>query len=77
LGDGTFHGEYEKRLRGGGIAFVLTDEHMTTLEARKLYWELHPPRGLLRVVPKSWRVPPRPIDDLAAWAIMRRGLSIT
>jgi RNase H-fold protein (predicted Holliday junction resolvase) len=74
LGGGTFHGEYEKRLRGKEINCVVTDERMTTLEARPLYWRLHPPRGLLRLVPIQWRVPPRPIDDLAAWAIMRRAL---
>jgi RNase H-fold protein (predicted Holliday junction resolvase) len=75
LGDGTFHGEYEKRLRAQNIDCVIADERMTTLEARALYWRLHPPRGLARLVPAQWRVPPRPIDDLAAWAIMRRALS--
>ncbi|MDR1509059.1 MAG: endonuclease [Synergistaceae bacterium] len=77
LGDGTFHGEYEKGLRARKIDYVVTDERMTTIEARVLYWRLHPPRALLRLVPIQWRVPPRPIDDLAAWAIMKRALSRT
>jgi RNase H-fold protein (predicted Holliday junction resolvase) len=75
LGDGTFHGEYEKRLRAGKIDYALTDERMTTLEARALYWRLHPRRGLSRLIPIQWMVPSRPIDDLAAWAIMRRALA--
>jgi RNase H-fold protein (predicted Holliday junction resolvase) len=75
LGDGTFHGEYEKGLRARKIDFTVTDERMTTLGARALYWRLHPPRGLLRLVPTQWRVPPRPIDDLAAWVIMRNALA--
>jgi RNase H-fold protein (predicted Holliday junction resolvase) len=76
LGGGTSHEEYEKRLRGRRINYALTDERMTTLEARALYWRLHPPRGLKRLIPVAWRVPPRPIDDLAAWAIMRRALAL-
>ncbi len=46
------------------------DEYGTTLEARNIYWTLHPPRGLLRLIPLSLRTPPRPIDDLAAYAII-------
>jgi RNase H-fold protein (predicted Holliday junction resolvase) len=75
LGGGTFHREYERRLTSAGINASVTDERMTTLEAREIYWELHPPRGLLRAVPRQWRTPPRPIDDLAAWVIMKRGIS--
>ncbi|MDR2780648.1 MAG: hypothetical protein LBB28_05940, partial [Synergistaceae bacterium] len=33
LGNGTFHGEYEKQLRGRKIDYVVADERMTTLEA--------------------------------------------
>ncbi len=48
-------------------------EEGTTLEARELYWELHPPRGLRKVLPKGLRVPPRgELDGLAAWAIVLR-----
>jgi hypothetical protein len=58
-----------------GIGYKLTDERMTTLEARGLYWALHPPRGMYRIIPKSLRVPPRNLDDLAAWAIIQRAIS--
>jgi len=74
LGNGTSHGDYERRLRDAGVNYELVDERMTTLDARELYWKLHPPGGLARLVPKSLRVPPRPIDDIAAWAIIGRAL---
>lgn len=49
----------------------LTDEYGTTLKGRELYWKLHPPKGLWKLVPLSLRTPPRDIDDLAAWAIIK------
>jgi hypothetical protein len=72
LGNGTCHEIYEKALSESAIHYELIDESMTTLAARALYWELHPPKFLARVIPTSWRVPPRPLDDLAAWAIIKR-----
>jgi RNase H-fold protein (predicted Holliday junction resolvase) len=74
LGDGTNHAEYERMLRDGKIDYILADERMTTLEARELYWSIHPPSGIARLLPRSLRTPPRPVDDLAAWAITRRAL---
>ena len=72
LGNGTSHEDYERQLRDAGVNYELVDEKMTTLDARELYWKLHPPRGLTRLIPKSLRMPPRPIDDIAAWAIIGR-----
>lgn len=46
------------------------DEKCSTLEGRKRYWLLHPPKGLWRLIPVSLRVPPRDIDDLAAWSMI-------
>lgn len=57
---------------------IVVPEQGTTLQARSLYWELHPPRGIWRLVPRTLRTPPRDVDDLAAWAIVLRHLqSIT
>ncbi|MDL2264705.1 RuvX/YqgF family protein [Synergistaceae bacterium OttesenSCG-928-I11] len=72
LGDGTGHETFARALAERNIPFTLADETMTTLDARALYWRLHPPKFLWRLLPLSLRVPPRPIDDLAAWAIVRR-----
>lgn len=50
------------------------DESGTTLEARDLYWSLHVPSWWQRFLPRSLWVPPRPLDDFAAWAIAMRGM---
>ena len=52
--------------------YKIVEEYGTTLEARKIYWNLHPPRGLMKLIPTSLRTPPRPVDDLAAYAIILR-----
>ncbi len=48
------------------------DETNTTLEARQLYYEDHPRRGLLRFVPRGLLVPKAPLDGYAALLIIRR-----
>lgn len=52
----------------------LVPEKGTTLLSRDLYWRIHPPKGLQRILPAALRVPPRDVDDLAAWAIVLRHL---
>lgn len=70
IGSGTGCKEIKKRLvRYFEIEIRETQEKFTTLKARGLYWKLHPPAGFWRLVPTSVRIPPRDIDDLAAWAI--------
>lgn len=54
----------------------LVPEKGTTVLSRDLYWRIHPPKGLLRILPASLRVPPRDVDDLAAWAIVLRHLQL-
>ena len=51
------------------LEIKITDEKNTTLEARKLYWKIHAPKFFERLLPEGLRVPPRILDDLAAWAI--------
>ncbi|MGC9373160.1 MAG: endonuclease [Thermovirgaceae bacterium] len=70
LGEGTGMKEMAENLRERGAAFETVPEAYSTLRARKLYWMLHPPHGLVRVVPLAFRVPPRPVDDLAAWRLV-------
>ena len=69
LGGGTSSGDIETLLENVPRAEKV-DEYGSTLEGRRLYWKLHPPSGLWRLIPTSLRVPPRDIDDLAAWAII-------
>ena len=75
IGNGTGSVFFSKKLGEKKIFYNIIDEWNTTLEGRALYWKLYPPRGMWRILPLSLRVPPRPVDDLAAWAILRRGIN--
>ena len=75
LGDGTGSGDIKsiaKELYQGSVVSV--PEKDSTLEARDLAWESHPPTGIVKFLPKVfWPVP----DELDAWAavvIGRRAL---
>lgn len=54
---------------------MLVDERYSTLEARERYWEMYPPKGLMRLIPKSLRNIPRPIDDIVAVLLIERYLN--
>lgn len=56
------------------ISVVPVEEGGTTLEARRLYFADHPPRGWRRLIPRSMQLPPAPYDDYAAIAMGRRYL---
>ena len=73
-GDGTGHRDFLKALALRNFDVQLVKERNTTLEARKVYWKIHRPRGWRRLIPLSLQVPPRSIDDLAAYCILQRAL---
>ena len=77
VGDGTCGGELASSLEAQdfGCPILRVDERGTTLEARTLYWRLHGPSWWQRLLPRTLWVPPRPLDDLAAWAIAMRGMA--
>jgi RNase H-fold protein (predicted Holliday junction resolvase) len=62
------------RERWPQIPLVVVDESNTTLEARRRYYRDHPPRGLLRFVPRGLLVPSVPLDGYAALLIAERYL---
>ena len=74
LGNGTGSREVAFQLGQSGLKTVLVDEKGTTLVARKLYWRIHRPAFWQMCLPYSLRVPPRVLDDLAAWAIALRSI---
>ena len=74
VGNGTTHDNLLQLLEGK-VKVILVDERGTTLDGRKLYWKLHPPRGFWKIFPTSLRLPPREIDDLAAWAIILKSIT--
>jgi RNase H-fold protein (predicted Holliday junction resolvase) len=75
LGDGTGSRETARRLDRLNVKVVLVDERETTLEARERYWVLHRPALWQFFLPRRLRVPPRAVDDLAAWVIALRSIS--
>lgn len=75
LGHGTHAEVVQQGLAELGLRAVLVDERETTLQARKLYFADHPPRGWRKLVPLGMQLPPRPIDDYAAVLIARRYLT--
>lgn len=73
LGDGTGKDAF-LFLEKIGIKIRLINESGTTLEARKIFWKLHPPKGWRRLVSLNFQIPPRDVDDLAAYEIALRGI---
>jgi len=68
LGDGTNYKQIEKKLKNHfpRLKIILIKEDFSTLEARKKYFEAHPPRGISKLIPLSLRVPPCHYDDFVA-----------
>ena len=71
IGSGTASKEIQKELIQGNLKMdcIFVPEKNTSLAARKYYWKEHPPKGLLRLIPTSLRVPSEPIDGYAAQII--------
>ena len=78
MGDQTTAKQWKQRLHqelNQPINFILVDERYTTLEARDRYWEMYPPQGITKILPKGMRQPPRPIDDIVAILLIERYLN--
>jgi RNase H-fold protein (predicted Holliday junction resolvase) len=76
VGKGTGHQQAVAALREAGVKRIeLVEEKGTSLLARQLYWEAHPPRGWRRLIPRGFLIPPTPVDDWAAVALGRAWLA--
>lgn len=76
LGNGTNSrniGESVKRVLPGVMVTVVEEAHSTE-EARTLYWQENPPKGLKKLIPLGMLVPPVPLDAYAAVILVRRFL---
>ena len=76
LGNGTNSrniGEYVKRVLPDVMVTVVEEAHSTE-EARALYWQENPPKGLKKLIPLGMLVPPVPLDAYAAVILVRRFL---
>lgn len=78
MGDQTTSRTWKKQIIEGlstPMEIEMVDERYSSLEARDRYWELYPPKGLMRLVPLGMREPPRPIDDIVAIILIERYLA--
>ena len=76
LGNGTNSrniGESVKRVLNDAMVTVVEEAHSTE-EARTLYWQENPPKGLKKLIPLGMLVPPVPLDAYAAVILVRRFL---
>ncbi|MHB8993880.1 MAG: RuvC family protein [Armatimonadota bacterium] len=71
IGNGTCSGVVAEAITEANpeVAVRVVPEEFTTLQARRLYAQDHPARGLQRLIPSGMLVPPRPVDDYAAVAL--------
>ena len=58
--------------RWPAIPAVIVDETNTSFEARRLYYDDNPPKGLLRFIPRGLLVPKAALDGYAALLILER-----
>ena len=75
VGNGTGSGRVLEILQKKGLKYTICDESGTSLEARDLYFQDFPPKGLLKFLPRGLWFPKVPIDDYAACVIARRYLT--
>lgn len=81
VGDGTgsiaVRSRLQNNLQVNKDRIVAVDERRSTEEARTLYWQENPPRGLKRLIPLGMQVPPCPVDDYVAVILAQRYFSKT
>jgi RNase H-fold protein (predicted Holliday junction resolvase) len=76
MGNQTTAKQWQQRLAQQiSIPIEFVDERYSTLQARDRYWEMFPPKGLTRLIPKGMRDVPRPIDDIVAIILVERYLA--
>ncbi len=75
LGNGTSSDQWKQRL-DTLIPVQLIEERGTTLRARHRYWELWPPKGLRRWLPRGLILPPDDLDAVAALVMLEDHLRI-
>ncbi len=66
VGNQTGYKQVFDILKGLPLPIEGVAELGSTLQARRRYFQDHPPRGWRRLLPISFQVPPEPYDDYAA-----------
>jgi RNase H-fold protein (predicted Holliday junction resolvase) len=75
IGDGTTAKSWQEKIEASlSVPVTRVDERNSTREAGDRYWEMYPPRGLQKWLPRGLRVPGRPVDDIVAILLIERYL---
>ncbi|MGM0470920.1 MAG: pre-16S rRNA-processing nuclease YqgF [Bacillota bacterium] len=74
VGDGTTSQQLVANL-DTELEIKLIDETNSTLEARKRFWQEHPPTGWRRLLPRSFQTPNQSLDDYVAIILVERYLA--
>ena len=79
LGNLTGSKEYYRCLSSNfsHLTIDFIDESNSTLEARKVYFEFNPPKGLWKLIPLSFQSPSEDYDDYTAIVLARRYLKVS
>ncbi len=71
LGNGTSSKSWELKLSNiTNIAIEIVNERGTTFRARYRFYEISPPRALLKIIPRGLRFPPKNLDSIAALILL-------
>ena len=74
LGNRTAASLARERLRAAGVTREpeLVDEHHSSEEGRRRYFQANPPKGWRRLLPIGLQTPPKPYDDYVAILLAER-----
>lgn len=77
MGDQTTARDWKQKVSAElpPLSIGMVDERYSTLEARDRYWQMYPPKGLAKLLPRGLQTPPRPIDDIVAILLIERYLN--
>ncbi|MEG0797151.1 MAG: pre-16S rRNA-processing nuclease YqgF [Acidaminococcaceae bacterium] len=77
IGDGTTTASMQQTLKEllAPHELLVVPEANSTQEARKLYWQMHPPQGWRRLLPLGLQTPPVNLDGYAAFILIKRYLA--
>ncbi|UFP94517.1 resolvase [Gloeobacter morelensis] len=77
IGDQTTSEYWQAQLRAAfpEVRLVAVPERRSSEQARSRYWQFNPPRGLNRLLPQDFRVPPEAYDDVVALILVERYLA--
>lgn len=77
IGDGTTSDNILQITEKCGLEVRIVDERLSTVEARRKYFQHNPPRGLRRLIPVSLQTPPEVYDDYVAVILAERYFACT